>query len=82
MAIDPWEVASRSDLAAFLEQLAEQAASDPDSIANRDLASYLSGAAGWAADLHGYFLNKGEPVPDEPTWALVAALFAAAAVYE
>lgn len=82
MALDPWEVESRSDLATFLEQLAERARSSPQSIPNLELSFYLSGAAGWTSDMHGYFLNRGESVPDEPTWALVAAVFAAAAVYE
>jgi hypothetical protein len=32
--------------------------------------------------LEGYFSNRGEQIPEEPSWSLIATIFAAAAVYE
>lgn len=78
----PDEVTGRHELAAFLTDLLVQVEASPPTIPNSTLAEFLSGAAGWVEDLDGYFLNRGEPVPDQPTWSLVAAIFAAAAVYE
>ncbi len=78
----PDEVTGRRELAVFLNELLLWLESSPESVPNSTLAEFLSGASGWVEDLDGYFLNRGEPVPDQPTWALVAAIFAAAAIYE
>jgi hypothetical protein len=78
----PDEVTGRQELAVFLNELLAQVEGAPTAIPNSTLAEFLSGALGWIEDLDGYFLNRGEPVPDQPTWALVAAIFAAAAIYE
>lgn len=78
----PNEVTNRLELVAFLEQLLAQVRDSPHSVPNSTLADFLSGASGWVGDMDGYFLNRGEPLPDQPSWSLVAAIFAAAVVYE
>ncbi len=78
----PDDVTGRHELAAFLNELLAQVQESPAAVPNSTVAEFLSGASGWVEDLDGYFLNRGEPVPDQPTWALVAAIFAAATIYE
>ena len=80
--MQPEEVTSRKDLAQFLAELAEMIQEEPEGVDNSTLPSFLSGAAGWVRDMHGYFMNTGEKTPNEPTWALIASIFSAATVYE
>jgi hypothetical protein len=82
MALDPSKVHSREDLAYFLGELARRVSKGTPEIENRSLPSYLEAAAGWVADMHGYFNNRGEPEPATPDWSLVASIFLAATVYE
>ncbi|WP_455711071.1 DUF7660 family protein [Streptomyces nodosus] len=32
--------------------------------------------------MDGYFINRGEPVPDRPDWSLIASMLRAACFYE
>ena len=80
--MDPSRVASKADLAAFLADLARRVTDAPETIQNADLVAFLDGASGWVSDLDGYFENRGESTPVEPTWGLVASIFSAALVYE
>ena len=80
--IDPSVVRTRDDLSRFLEQMAMQLRDSSSPLENRDLASFVSAAAGWVSDMHGYCENRGEITPESPTWSTIAAIFAAAAVYE
>lgn len=74
-------VHSRETFCAFLEGLAGRVrAGSP--VPNDTLDSFLGGVAGWAADMDGYFQNRGEEVPAEPSWQLLAHLLAAGLVYE
>jgi hypothetical protein len=82
VAVTPEEVRSRRELAEFLEDLHRRVRESPQSIPNFKLADFLSGAAGWVDDLEGYFQNVSQPVPEQPTWSLIASIFAAAAIYE
>jgi hypothetical protein len=82
MALDPSRVRSREDLAEFLGELARRTTEGAPEIESRSLPSYLEAAAGWVADMHGYFNNRGEPEPSAPDWSLVASIFLAATVYE
>lgn len=60
----PEEVASRRQLAEFLEDLHRRVRESPEAVPNSDLADFLSGAAGWVEDVDGYFRNRGEPTPE------------------
>ncbi|HEU5426162.1 MAG TPA: hypothetical protein VFU74_04790 [Actinocrinis sp.] len=53
------------------------------SVENATSADFVDAAARWSRAMAGYFKNVvGEPVPDAPDWAMIAAIFSAAAVYE
>lgn len=75
-------VQSRSQLVTFVRDLREQLRDHPERWENRDLDTYLEALAAWAEDMDGYFEGRGEPVPDSPSWSLIAQLLKAASIYE
>jgi len=79
---DPENVRSREDLAAFVSALRHHLESNEPDWENPTLDRYLEALAAWITDSPSYFKNRGEPVPSEPTWALVAGMLYAAGFYE
>jgi hypothetical protein len=75
-------VRSREDLAAFISALRHDLESSEPGWENPTLDRYLEALAAWIADSPGYFKNRGEPIPTEPTWGLVAQMLYAAHLYE
>ncbi len=85
MTIEPElaaSVGSRHALAAFVRALLRDMRESPDTNENRDLGSYLEAMAAWIEDMDGYYADRGEPLPEQPSWRTVAEILAAAAVYE
>lgn len=80
--IDPESVRTREDFVRYVAALAESARNEPDTWENANLPSYLEAASAWAADLDGFFRNRGESTPEPPTWATFAMILAAARIYE
>ena len=84
--MDPFDdvdrVASRIELASFLDALARRVEDSPEEFENVSLPRFLEAAAAWVRDMDGYFANQGEVVPDELSWSLVAAIFDTATIYE
>lgn len=74
--------ATRAELAEFVRELARDAKRDDLDWQNPTLARYLEAMSGWIEDLDGYVQNRGERMPEQPTWQLVAAMLSAARVYE
>jgi len=75
-------VRTREDLARFIQDLADDLRQNPGAWENRDLGSFLEALSAWVADMDGYHRNQGEPVPAIPEWRTIAAMLAAARVYE
>ena len=75
-------IETREDLAAFIEELERNVRDRPDAWENATLDRYLAALASWTEDMDGYFLNRGESVPDAPSWRLVGQMLLAAKVYE
>jgi hypothetical protein len=73
---------SRMDFVAFVRTLADQCRRRPEEWENRDLPSYLEAMAAWVEDMDGYYQNRGEAVPDQPTWKTLKDILQAARVYE
>jgi hypothetical protein len=74
------KVKTRADLATFIGALrADLAKGQWD---NSDLDNYLSGLEGITQDIDGAFQNRGEQLPKEPTWGLVAVLLLSAIDYD
>ena len=75
-------IKTREDLSKFVEVLAEGLRDRTLTWENSDLASFLEGMSAWIADMDGYFLNRGEGVPQDPSWGLIAQILVAASQYE
>lgn len=73
---------TREELVSFLDQLADSYLDEPERWENADLVSFLRAWSAWLDDMDGYFVSRGEPVPSEPSWQLVAQMLLAARVYE
>ena len=85
----PWpdpaveRVRSREDLAVFLAQLASRMQDGSVRLENPSSAEFVDAAARWTRAMPGFYKNaRSSTVPDEPDWAMIAAIFAAAVVYE
>ncbi|MGH2587129.1 MAG: DUF7660 family protein [Dehalococcoidia bacterium] len=75
-------IEDRTDFAAFLRDLLANLRQEPGRWENCDLTSYLSAMAAWAEDMDGYYENRGDPVPKQPSWRTLGELLLAARVYE
>lgn len=75
-------IKSREELAAFVAALASEVQRAPNTLGEQDLRSFLEALAAWINDMDGYFLNRGEPVPDHPSWRTFAQMLIAATTYE
>jgi len=74
------EVASREQLAAYVRELAHEAARGD--LENATLGAFLEALSAWIDDMDGYFANLGNEVPTQPDWKLVAMMLRAATMYE
>ena len=75
-------VQTRQELAAFVLALANDYETRSDQWENDQLPLYLNAMAAWIDDMDGFFQNRGEAAPDQPTWALLASILLAAKIYE
>ena len=79
--LDPGDVESREDLVQFIVSLRADLASGAE-WENDSLDRYLGALAGFTSDLPGAFENRGEAVPEDPSWSTVALMLLAATAYE
>ncbi|MFJ5956047.1 hypothetical protein ACIQC5_08800 [Paenarthrobacter sp. NPDC092416] len=73
---------NRLELADLIDQLRDNLKEDPESWENPDLDRFLESLAAWTRDMDGVFLNRGEPLPEVPSWELIADMLLAAKIYE
>lgn len=73
---------SRKEFVEFVRGFAEQCRQRPEEWENRDLPSFLEAMAAWVDDMDGYYRNRGEAVPEQPTWKMLVQILQAARVYE
>jgi hypothetical protein len=73
---------SKGDFLKFMDWLISDLETNPDGWENPDLQSYLSAFARWVKDMDGYFINMREPIPEQPTWDVLARMLYAATLYE
>ena len=81
-SIDVTAVRTREDLVVFLEELRRDLRGNREAWENDDLEAYLEALQAVLADWRGRFANRGETIPEDPTWALLAEVLLAATVYE
>ncbi len=75
-------VTSKEDLAELIDELRRDLVHNPNAWENVDLAAYLEALSAWLRDLDGYYENRGELLPRNPTWKLVGEILLAARTYE
>lgn len=75
-------IESRDDLILFIQKLAENLVDKPHEWENNNLQSYILAIAAWVKDMDGYFLNRGESMPEVPNWKTVGQILLAAKYYE
>ncbi len=76
------KIESREDFATFVDELKAALESGEVPWENRQVPSYLDALAACASSLEGRYANRGETLPDNPTWKMLAELIWAAAIYE
>ncbi|MFB8414658.1 hypothetical protein ACFC63_03945 [Streptomyces albidoflavus] len=77
------EIQSREDLARYLAELARDIRDGNVAVENVTTYSFTDSAGRWTRSMDGFFKNVvKEPVPETPDWAMIAAIFRAALVYE
>jgi hypothetical protein len=76
-------IESREDLARYLQELANAIDNGSVDTANSATSDFIDAAGRWSGSMDGFFQNvMGSQVPDTPSWAMIAAIFRAAIVYE
>lgn len=72
----------RKHLVELLRRMATDFQANRSNWENAEVDSFLLAAASWVEDMDGYYENRGQPVPKEPSWDVVADIFQAAKTYE
>lgn len=75
-------IQTRQEFVDFAQMLGRDASTNHDQWENRDLTSYMAGLAGFVTDMDGYYQNRGESIPEQPTWKMLGQILLAARVYE
>ncbi|WFE56565.1 hypothetical protein [Micromonospora sp. WMMD712] len=76
-------IENRDDLALYLTGLAAKIRDGRLSVANPSTDTFVDSAGRWTMSMDSFFKNvMKEPAPETPDWAMIAAIFRAALVYE
>ncbi|MEV6272932.1 hypothetical protein AB0L64_37585 [Kribbella sp. NPDC051936] len=76
------QVHDHRDLARVLEAMRADLLDHPHEWENHTLERYLDALAAIIGSLDSLLANRGENLPEQPTWALIAELLVAASGYE
>ena len=76
------KIQTRHDLGLFLHHLVRDLHTCPERWENTSLETYLMAMAAWVQDLEGYYGNRGEMAPQQPTWKHIGEILLAASIYE
>ena len=82
ISVNPENIETRNDLVNFVEALANEASSTLKNWENVDLPSFLEAMAAWIEDMDGYYQNKGEQMPNQPSWKTIGEILKASTTYE
>lgn len=75
-------VKTREDFVRFLQALNVDLRANGSEWENPTLPDFLDGLYAWTESLDGFFANRNEPIPTDPSWSLVAQMLVAARGYE
>ncbi len=75
-------VQSRDDFVRFVREMLRELDSAKQQWENTTLERFLEALAGWSGDMDGYYANRGQVLPEQPSWRLMAEMLLAATIYE
>lgn len=75
-------VVTREDFVAFLAAALADLQDRPEEWENRTLENFLEAWGAWVGSMPGWCANRGEAVPEQPDWRLLAGMVMAARIYE
>jgi hypothetical protein len=75
-------IQTRQEFVAFVRELLHNLQASPGEWENPTLESYLEALAAWVEDCDGFYANRGEEVPREPSWKTLGEVLLAAKQYE
>lgn len=75
-------VATRADFVTFVRGLRRSLDEEPEIWSNITLPAFLDALAAWTEDMADYRSAKGTPLPEHPTWHLLAIMLLSAQIYE
>ncbi len=75
-------VRTRDDFVAFVCALLNDLKSGDTPWENATLERFVEALAAWSTDMDGYYANRGEKLPEQPSWRIVAEMLLAATMYE
>jgi hypothetical protein len=76
------QISSHADVARVVEQMRTDLLAHPDEWENPTLERFLDALAASLDGLDGLYANRGEQLPDPPTWKLLAEALVIASGYE
>jgi hypothetical protein len=76
------DVETREDAARTVRAMLSDLRTHPGAWENSTLERYLEALAASLTDLDGAYAHRGETIPDQPTWRLLAELLVMASDYE
>jgi len=76
------QVATHTDVAAIVEQMLADLRAHPTAWENHTLDRFLDALARSLRGLDGLYLNRGQHLPDPPTWKLLTEALIMASGYE
>jgi hypothetical protein len=80
--VDVSGVTTRDDVTGVLHAMVNDFRKNPDAWENTTLDSFLDGLATAMEDLEQVYADRGEVLPSQPSWQLVAELLVTASGYE
>ncbi len=75
-------IQTHNDFVAFVNALRHDLKTGVGEWENDTLPAYLEALAAWVQDMDGYFENRGEMPPQQPTWKTLGQILLAARTYE
>jgi hypothetical protein len=76
------QVATRTDAAAVIQQMLADLRAHPTAWENHTLDRFLDALASSLRSIDGLYLNRGQQLPDPPTWKLLTEALIMASGYE
>jgi hypothetical protein len=80
--VDPSSVTTRQDAVVFVNDMLQDLHAHPDSWENSTLDRFLEALAASLDCIELGYRNRGEELPTQPTWQLLAELLVMASGYE